>query len=113
MTYAADQDIERLARLAATGLCRALVTGGPVGLPPAVELAALVAEFDRMRSAPAGSWRRVADLLEAVPHNPRALTGPYRYGQGWDDAVHHLWDLADGMAPAPRPVTDTSEGLTR
>lgn len=113
MTYAADQNTERLARLAANGLRRALATDGPVELPPTEELAALVAEFDRMRAALAGSWRRAADLLEAVPHNPTALTGPYWYGQGWDDAVHHLRDLADGMAPAPRPVTDTSEGLTR
>jgi hypothetical protein len=73
-----------------------LAAGADPDLPPGPELDALVEEFDRMRAALAASWRQAADLLEAAPHNPTALTGPYWYGQGWDDAVHHLRDLADG-----------------
>ncbi|MFC5890365.1 NUDIX hydrolase [Kitasatospora aburaviensis] len=68
-------------------------------LLPGVDLAAVVEEFERMRAALAASWNRAADLLEAVPRNATALTGPYGYGEGWDDAVYHL---ADGMKPVPR-----------
>ncbi|MFH9355278.1 hypothetical protein [Kitasatospora sp. NPDC017646] len=76
---------------------------------PGVDLAALVEEFDRMRAALASSWRQAANQLAAVPHHPTALTGPYWYGQGWDDAVHHLHDMADGMQPAPRRPALTSD----
>ncbi|MFE7524634.1 hypothetical protein ACFU7Y_02820 [Kitasatospora sp. NPDC057542] len=82
-------------------------------LLPGVDLDAVVEEFERMRAALAASWYRAADLLEAVPHNPTALTGPYWYGEGWDDAVHHLRDLADGMKPVPRrpsPHSDDPKG---
>ncbi|MFJ6384730.1 hypothetical protein ACIQI7_32570 [Kitasatospora sp. NPDC092039] len=108
-----ETDTTRLARLAVARLRRDLETGAGSGLPPGPELAALVEEFDRMRAALASSWTRAADLLEAVPHHPTALTGPYWYGQGWDDAVHHLRDLADGMKPAPRrasPRPDDPKG---
>ncbi|MER6364502.1 hypothetical protein [Kitasatospora sp. NPDC001527] len=98
----ADGDTKRLAGLAAHGLRRALAAGGEAELPPAEELAALVAEFDRMRAVVAASWRQAAVQLAAVPHQPTALTGPYWYGQGWDDAVHHLHDMADGMEPHGR-----------
>lgn len=46
-----------------------------------------------------GFWRQAAEQLAAVPHEPTALTGPYWYGQGWDDVVHHLHDMADGVQP--------------
>ncbi|MFE3875403.1 hypothetical protein ACFXPX_13505 [Kitasatospora sp. NPDC059146] len=95
----ADWNTKRLASLAVHGLRRTLAAGGEVELPPAEELAALVAEFDRMRAVVAASWRQAAVQLAAVPHEPTALTGPYWYGQGWDDAVHHLHDMADGMEP--------------
>ena len=49
-----------------------------------------------MRGLVADSWRQAAEQLAAVPHDP---TGPYWYGEGWDDAVHHLHDMADGMRP--------------
>ncbi|MFE7194056.1 hypothetical protein [Kitasatospora sp. NPDC057541] len=98
----ADGDTKRLAGLAAHGLRRALAAGGEAELPPAEELTALVAEFDRMRAVVAASWRQAAVQLAAVPHQPTALTGPYWYGQGWDDAVHHLHDMADGMEPHSR-----------
>ncbi|MFF2123506.1 hypothetical protein ACFVXH_39880 [Kitasatospora sp. NPDC058184] len=93
-------------------LRRDLAAGTDPGLPPGPELAAMVAEFDRMRTALAVSWHRAADLLEAVPHHPTALTGPYWYGQGWDEAVHHLRDLADGMSPRRpgRPRPDDPKG---
>ncbi len=95
----ADRDTERLARLAAQTLRRTLASGGELELPPTEELAALLSEFDRMRALVATSWKQAADQLAAVPHNPTALTGPYWYGEGWDDAVRHLRDMADGMRP--------------
>ncbi|MEV7783396.1 hypothetical protein [Kitasatospora sp. NPDC088351] len=101
----ADGDTKRLAGLAAHGLRRALAAGGEAELPPAEELAALaalVAEFDRMRAVVAASWRQAAAQLAAIPHQPTALTGPYWYGQRWDDTVHHLHDMADGMEPYGR-----------
>ncbi|MGW2401734.1 hypothetical protein ACWCYY_34795 [Kitasatospora sp. NPDC001664] len=99
MTEVTDANTERLARLAAHQLRRALAADGEVELPPREELAALVAEFDRMRALVATSWRTAAEQLAAVPHEPTALTGPLWYGAGWDDAVHHLHDMADGMRP--------------
>ncbi|WP_327072020.1 hypothetical protein [Kitasatospora sp. NBC_01302] len=93
-----ELETTRLARLAVAGLCRDLAAGADPRLPPGPGLAALVEEFDRMRAALAASWHRAADLLEATPHHPTALTGPAWYGRGWDDAVHHLRDLADGMS---------------
>jgi hypothetical protein len=92
-----ELETTRLARLAVARLRRDLAAGAGPELSPGPELAALVEEFDRMRTALAASWHRAADLLEATPHDPAALTGPAWYGQGWDDAVHHLRDLADGM----------------
>lgn len=91
-----ELETTRKAGLTVARLRRDLAAGA------APELAALVEEFDRMRTALAAAWNQAADLLEAVPHNPTALTGPYWYGQGWDDAVHHLRDLADSMQPDPR-----------
>ncbi|MFJ2194082.1 hypothetical protein ACIOJE_40110 [Kitasatospora sp. NPDC087861] len=108
-----ELETTRLARLAVARLRRGLAAGTDPDLPPGPELAALVAEFDRMRAALASSWTRAADLLEAVPHHPTALTGPYWYGQGWDEAVHHLRDLADGMEPVSSrlsPRSDDPEG---
>ncbi|MFJ9847579.1 hypothetical protein ACIRYZ_45615 [Kitasatospora sp. NPDC101155] len=92
-----EAETTRLARLAVGRLRRDLAAGADPQLPPGEELAALVEEFGRLRAALAASWRHAADLLEATPHHPPALTGPYWYGQGWDEAVHHLRDLADGM----------------
>ncbi len=100
MTDVTDANTERLARLAAHRLRRALAADvGPVELPPAEELVALVAEFDRMRTLVADAWKQAAVQLAAVPHDPTALTGPVWYAAGWDDAVHHLHDMADGMRP--------------
>ncbi|MGK4586231.1 hypothetical protein [Kitasatospora sp. HPMI-4] len=92
-----ELETTRLARLAVARLRRDLAADVAPQLPPGPELAALVEEFDRMRTALAASWRHAADLLEATPHHPTALTGPYWYGQGWDEAVDHLRFLADGM----------------
>ncbi|MFF2147507.1 hypothetical protein [Kitasatospora sp. NPDC058190] len=110
-----ELETTRLARLAVARLRRGLATGSDRELLSGPELAALVEEFDRMRVALAASWERAADLLEAIPHHPTALAVPYWYGQGWEDAVHHLRDMADGMAPAPapHPVPRTPEGTTR
>ncbi len=102
MTDVTDPNTERLARLAAHRLRRALAAGadtGQVELPPAEELVALVAEFDRMRTLVADAWKQAAVQLAAVPHDPTALTGPVWYAAGWDDAVHFLHDMADGMRP--------------
>jgi hypothetical protein len=105
-TPAWRQDIEtsRLAGLAIAKL-RRHAAGQSDGNLPAEQVAALVAEFDKNQALLAASWRQAANKLEAVPHNPTALTGPYWYGQGWDDAVHHLRDLADGMDPSPHGPT--------
>ncbi|MFF4384591.1 hypothetical protein [Kitasatospora sp. NPDC001547] len=106
-------DTTRRARLAVGWLARELAEGTGRDPLPDVDMAALVEEFGRMRTGLASSWTRAADLLEAVPHHPAALTGPYWYGRGWDDAVHHLRDLADGMKPAPRrasPRPDDPKG---
>nr|WP_095877839.1 hypothetical protein [Streptomyces sp. TLI_235] len=81
----------------------AIAADGPLPELPPGELTALVEEFDRMRALISTSWHQAADKLAATPHNATALTGPYWYVQGWDDAVHHLRDLADGMEPAPGP----------
>ncbi|MEV4617027.1 hypothetical protein AB0K43_31180 [Kitasatospora sp. NPDC049258] len=100
MTDVTDPNTERLARLAAHRLRRALAAGaGPVELPPTEELVALVAELDRMRALVADAWKQAAVQLAAVPHDPTALTGPVWYATGWDDAVHFLHDMADGMRP--------------
>ncbi|MFE4356087.1 hypothetical protein [Kitasatospora sp. NPDC056800] len=100
-----ETETTRRARQAVHRLRALAEDAGPDPLP-GVDLAAVVEEFERMRAALAASWDRAAELLEAVPHHPTALTGPYWYGQGWDDAVHHLRDLADGMKPVPsRPAS--------
>ncbi|GAA2281794.1 hypothetical protein GCM10010430_79740 [Kitasatospora cystarginea] len=62
-------------------------------------MAALVAEFDRMRVLVATAWMQAADQLAAVPDAPTALTSPYWYGQDLPCAVYHLHDMADGMEP--------------
>ncbi|MFF2147477.1 hypothetical protein [Kitasatospora sp. NPDC058190] len=99
-----ELETTRLARLAVAWLPGPTRTCGP-----GPELAVLVEEFERMRAALAASWTWAADLLEAVPHHPTALTGPYWYGQGWDEAVHHLWDMADATEPAPRRASPQPE----
>lgn len=37
-----------------------------------------------------------ADRLDAVDPQCTALTGPVWFGEGWHQAAHHLYDLADG-----------------
>ena len=98
-TVLRDPDQTRRARLAVTRIRRALAANPDAPqLLPDTDLAALAAEFERMRGLLSDSWRRAADLVEAVPHHdPVALTGPYWYGQGWDCAVDYLRLLADGM----------------
>lgn len=95
-----DIDTSRLASLAIAELRR-----HPDSRLPAEQVAALVAEFDRIQAVVAASWRHAANKLALVPHHPTALTGPYWYGQGWADAVHHLRDLADGIDPSPHGPT--------
>lgn len=99
-----DLGTTRLSRLAIHALRKAQDAGQPAPDLPAEQLVALVDEFDRLRATIAASWKTLADQLAAVPHNPTALTGPYWYGKGWDDAVHHIRDLADGHGADPRPA---------
>ena len=99
-TVLRDLDQRRRAQLAVKQLRRALEADPDTPhLPAGTDLAALVAEYDRMCTLVADSWRHGADLVQAVPHDPSALTGPYWYGQGWDGAVDHLRQLADGVEP--------------
>jgi hypothetical protein len=94
-----DMETTRLARLAIHALRKAQTADQDAPELPAEQMVALVAEFDRLRATIADCWNTLADKLAAVPHNPTALTGPYWYGQGWDDAVHHVRDLADYVEP--------------
>ncbi|MGW4806451.1 hypothetical protein [Kitasatospora sp. NPDC004272] len=97
--WQAEMETTRVARLVVHRLRQQHAAGAGGHSLTAEESAALAAEFDRMRTLLADSWRRAADKLEATPHTPTALTGPYWYGQGWDDAVERLRDLADYMEP--------------
>lgn len=101
-----ELETRRLAGLAIRTLRHNLDAGENTTGLPAEQLAALLDQFDLLEQQVADSWRAAADTLAKVPHQPAALTGPYWYGQGWDDAVNHLRDMADYTEPAPRPGKD-------
>ncbi|MFB8242875.1 hypothetical protein ACFC58_40705 [Kitasatospora purpeofusca] len=94
-----DWETTRVARNAIHRLRQAGAVGDRTPELRRGEVHALISEFDRTQALLADSWNRAADMLEATPYEPTELTGPAWYGQGWDDAVHHLRDLVDGMKP--------------
>lgn len=101
-----ELETRRLAGLALRQLRHGLDAGENTTGLPAEQVAALLDHIHLLEQQVADAWRAAADKLAATPHQPTALTGPYWYGQGWDDAVHHLRDLADWVEPAPRPGKD-------
>lgn len=90
-THEARYVVHRLRKQHAAGAQEHVLTSA--------DAVALAAEFDRLRTLLSAAWTRAADKLATTPHSPAALTGPAWYGQGWDDAVNRLRDLADHMEP--------------
>lgn len=76
MTDVTDLNTQRLARLAAHGLRRALVAGGESELPPAEELAALAADRNEVR---VGAHVRLQHILLEPLRN--LLDRPQRLGE--------------------------------